>query len=148
MNKGQFFLLQLYHKRDASLTMHTHWDSAGPVWGSRYDLLGRVPVIIAPIKNEDVFNGRVIGLARDMTRPLKEQILQSYTEAGKDFDRDIDDLAEDMSSRWMFKKKDPNREWQPYANKFLTKTEKDILTENWDSTRLQGIYHGSMRPKV
>ena len=140
LNKGKFFLLQLYHARDADLTLHAYWGKAGPIWGSRFDPLRRCPIIVMPLETEDVFSGKVLKHVKDMFRPIKERALEVAREAGREFDAEIDDLAEGMADRIMWNRHRADRDWEPLPDKFLTKEDKDIITGNVDNDRLKDFY--------
>ena len=148
LNKGSFFLLQLYHARDAALTMYCPWEDAGPVWGSRYDPLRRVPVIIQPMTTEEVCSGEVIRLLRKMMNSnITKDAVDSRAEAGKQFQQEVDDVAEASGERARHARKKLDHA-VPYAKKFLTQEEKDMLSGDCDNDRLSDIYLNSTKPAV
>ena len=145
----EFWVLQLYQKRDSDLTMYCPWDRAGPVQGSYFDPQRRVPVMLCPVSARDVFSGKVKTLVKEMLQPITQQILESRDEAGKALRDDIDDMSEGWAEYLMHRKKDPNRDWKPMPDKDLTKEDKNVLTGDHDADeRLMNFYHRTQTPAV
>ena len=132
LNKGSFFLLQLYHRRDAERTLHFAWESSGPIWGSRYDPLQRVPFVMQPLSNEEVFTGEVLQIVREMMVPLKERLHSAMKEEGKVLDAEMDDLAGEMGEQMYWNSKRHDAELTCLPDKMIAQSDKDIATGDVD----------------
>jgi len=125
LNKGSFFLLQLYHPRDAERTLHFAWDSAGPIWGSRFDPLRRVPFIMRPLTKEEVFSGQVLQIVREMMMPLKERIYSGLEREGRELEEGLNDLCGSAGEKmyWDSKRLDHA---VPLADKFISEEDRAL----------------------
>jgi hypothetical protein len=131
LNPGQFVVLQLYHQRDAAQTLLQHWNNRGPVFGTKFDPLQRVPIMVKAVPTQAVFDGSVITLLREWIQPLKPRLDEAEAEATSNLDRQYTDMARERVSRMHHA---ANRTGatrpKPVARKFLTKRDRDILSGN------------------
>lgn len=99
LNKGQFALLQLYHRRDAERTYYGDpWNDRGPVFGRPYDRLMRVPIMLHLIHPQDVFSGKVIFDVKRWMMPIRERVELAAVERGKAYQDELDNLAGEIGS--------------------------------------------------
>jgi len=132
LNKGAFFLLQLYHVRDAELTMLFPWDRAGPIWGSSFDPLQRVPIIVCPLETQAVFDGSVLKLVKDMSENITTRMRRAINEEAQGFQDKIDEMADEWGDYLYYKRHRHDGNWSSDAKKFLTKEDKDMMSGDYD----------------
>lgn len=146
LNAGQFVVLQLYHQRDAKRTLLHPWNDQGPIFGSRFDPLQRVPIMVKSVTNEDVFSGRVLDLLKEWITPLKQRIDETEAETSRDLDRKYSDMArEHVSHLHHAAMKTGATRPKPVAKKYLTKREKDLLSGNVEK-KMPQVGLGDARP--
>ena len=146
LNPGQFVVLQLYHQRDAKRTLLQHWDHRGPVFGSYFDPLQRVPIMVKSVANEDVFSGAVLDHLKEWCQPLKPRLDECEAEANKTLDSKYTDMAhERISHMHHAANKTGATRPRPVARKFLTKADKNILMGNIEK-KMPKVGLGDARP--
>ena len=146
LNPGQFVVLQLYHQSDAKKTMLQLWNKAGPVYGSYFDPLQRIPVRTFAVTPEEVFYGTVLDKLKEALQPIKERIDLSELEASKTLDAKYTDMARERVSymRHAANKTGATRP-KPVAKKFLTKREKALLSGDFEK-KMPKVGLGDARP--
>lgn len=127
LNKGSFALIQLYHQRDASRTFFTPWNATGPVFGTDYDRLARVPVYLADIEPQDVFSGACIPLIRRWMRPLKERVVEAQVAKGREYESSNQDLAEAQTDYMLWHASKSDMSDRTVTNSDLTAHDKAVL---------------------
>ena len=132
LNKGFFYLLQLYHKRDVlKNALAAEW-THGPVYGSPYDINVRTPVMIAKLSHDDIFKGLILEKLRYWMIPMQRRTRDSALEAGKAYAAKVHDLAEGQADFMLWHN---SKTWQnATTNRTTTFTD---LTEH-DKAVLRG----------
>ena len=136
---GSFFLLQLLHKRASQIEFNEPWEQRGPVYGKPYDLLRRVPYIMAgPFKmsrfrdaqGETYWTwGSLVKTVRRLLTPAYERTVESAKQYNNEVDNQIHDLACEMGSRLYHQAHQTgSAQRRDLAKKFVTKEDKEILT--------------------
>lgn len=146
LNKGCFALIQLYHSRDHARTYFTPWhtvDNRGPVYGSRFDPLARFPIYLADIEPADVFSGACLPAIKRWMRPMKERYMESAKEKGKQYEAEVQDMAEGAADYMLWSANKPdstsdrtvtNAEVTEYDKAVLRGEVKKDLTEAFTNT--------------
>jgi hypothetical protein len=128
---GAYALLDLYPQRLSRMTFALHWDDMGPVYGSPYDRLARVPIVKAWVTPAELFSGDVIPMLRRMITPLKDRVRERNVQVLRERAAWKKDKSAQMAEqmRWQAQKSydKPNA----FAKKHLTKAEKSILDGTW-----------------
>lgn len=135
LNAGTFMLLELVQSRRRNATFRTAWDDRGPIYGSAFDRLMMVPLMVYDIAPEDVFSGAVVSLLRRWMTPIKPRLEQTEKQQRAETRAEIREMAEAAGSEMYWKAQrgldDGAVPIRP-ANKFLTQKEKDLLTGDWE----------------
>jgi len=123
-----FALIQLYHTRDSERTFFgDFWRGRGPVFGHSYDPLQKVPMLIAHVKPEEVFSGKVIPMVRRWLTPIKERTMASARKKGHEYQSQLNDLAEAGGDRLYWQAQRGTSSSTQIANKFVTEDDKALL---------------------
>jgi hypothetical protein len=139
LNKGQFYIVKLFHPRDSARSHHGSWDSAGPVFGTYYDPLQRIPHIITPVTKQSVCNGAAIRMARDLLAPWEVPHIQSLEAADKQYIADRQDQAEAAGDYLWHKANRPDSGHTVLAKKFVDERQKKVLSGDYE--RPSDTYH-------
>ncbi len=135
LNKGFFYVLQLYHKRDAERSaLSAPWKSEyGPIFGAPFDINSRVPMMVAKIEDaRRVFSGSIIDDLKFWMVPASRRARESAKEAGKKYKSAVHELAEEAADYMLWHN---SKNWQNQSSKrWLTN---DDLTEE-DKAVLRG----------
>jgi hypothetical protein len=124
LNKGMFAVLDLYPKRLADRTFKTLWGDRGPVFGSYYDPLERIPVWISNIAPEDVFSGAVIGIIKRYCEDIQERLDRTWREEQEQQRKMKKELAGEVGSYMYWQSKRESNATNTLPQKFVTQEEK------------------------
>jgi hypothetical protein len=135
LNQGSFMLLELVRVRVADRTFRTPWGDRGPVYGSDYDRLTQVPLMIYDVSPEDVFSGRVVVLLRRWLLPINQRIAEQQLERERALRSRIKDIAGDMGSHLY---RQAQKSWEGgdirQARKFETPEDRARLNGDWEAS--------------
>lgn len=138
---GAFAVLDLYPRALAEQSFEAWWDDSGPVFGSSYDPLQRIPIIKKWYTPIQVFNGDVVGWVKHASRTDKqfaryirernERLIKERTDARKDM---AGELGEELYWRGQ-------RGTEPVP----TIPDKDVTAA--DKAKLDGSWEGNAAPE-
>ena len=124
-----FYFVQLIPKRVFEFEFNEPWGDLGPIYGSDYDPLERVPYMMAgPFHPKSEKWEDIIASLKDYFEPLNERLYKENRKKGEAYDDYVKDLAGEMGSYlyWRSKQTDAaQRRDIPY--KALTEEEKSVL---------------------
>lgn len=130
LNVGTFMILQLYHWRDAENTIRGFWNERGPIYGSNFDRLMFIPVMIERVTPMQVYQGTVISRVRELMKLVEQRIREQRLEKGKAYKSETRDRAEAMVDYMRYHNR---KNWQNQSSdrtrirQDLTQHEKDVL---------------------
>lgn len=135
INVGKYYLVQLYHWRDAEKSVRERWGERGPLFGKRYNPLMRVPIMIGEVPIEDVFGGKVIQTLRWWMKPIDQRIRESQLKASAQYDAKVSDAAGEQTDwlLWKSNQTDATRP-VPVAKKFMTDEDKKTLDGEYNQS--------------
>lgn len=127
--KAGFFFVQLIPKRLVDYEYNEPWNNQGPVYGSDYDHLERIPYKMAgPFHPRSESWEDVIASLKTMFEPLNDRLYKQNRAKGEAYDDWVKDLAGEMGSYLYWKSKQTGATTRtdiPY--KTLTEDEKSVL---------------------
>jgi hypothetical protein len=128
LNAGAFALLQLYPRAKMDEILYEPWGDKGPVFGSTWNNDKYYPAWLANFTKEQVFSGSFILDVRRWMRPLKERVVESAQELGREKQARMRDMAEEAGDR-MYHKAQKSLDRPPVlAKKFVSEEDKAILS--------------------
>lgn len=128
---GAYALLDLYPQRLARMSFQLHWDDMGPVYGSPYDRLQRVPIVKAWVSPTKLFNGDCVPMLRHMIMPLAKRIREANEKVLKEREAWRRNLAGEMAERMVWDAHHSPHSSKKVARKHLTRSEKESLSGAW-----------------
>lgn len=127
--KAGFYFIQLIPKQLVAYEMNQPWEDLGPIFGSDYDPLERVPYMMAgPFHPRKEKWAEVLQALKKMLEPFNDRIYKENRKLGEAYDDAVRDLAGEMGSYIYWQSKQTNaaqRRDIPY--KSLTEEEKAVL---------------------
>jgi hypothetical protein len=128
LNKGTFILIQLMHWRDAENSpMQSRWEGRfGPIFGSRYDLLMRVPMMVCKVSPEEVFSGKVLARLKYTMKPIRERLYEENLKKGQEYERTVTEQAEATADHMLWHN---SKNWQN-SSSIRTLTKEDVTEED------------------
>jgi hypothetical protein len=128
INVGKYYLVQLYHWRDAEQSVRERWNERGPLFGARFNPLMRIPIMIGEVSIADVFSGKVVHTLKWWMKPIDQRIRESQQKASLEYASKVGDVAEAQTDwlLWKSNQTDATRP-TPVAKKFMTEEDKKIL---------------------
>lgn len=126
LNKGSFAIIDLYPKRMADVTFKTLWGDRGPIFGSSYDPLQRVPVWIDNVSPEDVHSGKVVAIIKRFCTDIQERLNRTWQEEQESQRRDRREMAGEIGSYMHWDAKKSLHATNVIADKHITKAEKAV----------------------
>ena len=135
LNAGEFMLLELVAARKADRTFRSPWADSGPVYGSDYDRLSLVPMMVYDVSPEDVFSGRVVSLLKRWMSPIQERMDESHHARQKNWREQIHEMAEAAGDELYWKAQRGQTEGAPIvAKKHITPEEKARVNGDWQAS--------------
>ena len=131
---GRFALLDLYPAPLAARTLELRWDDMGPVYGSDYDRLARVPIVKGWFTPKEVFGGYVIPALRRMLTPLVDRVRKANEQHARDRKSERKDLAGQMGEELYWKAQRSSTPGPTIADKHITKEEKARVNGDWEAS--------------
>jgi hypothetical protein len=128
-------LLELVQVRRADATFRTPWADRGPIYGSQFDRLTQVPLMVYDVTSEDVFSGRVVHLLRRWQTPITQRVQETWEKRRKEDRSAIRSIAEEAGKEMYWRAHRDVHRPQVVAQKFVTEKEKSILTGEWEAKR-------------
>jgi len=125
--EGQFYLLQLFHRKDAEKTYSGYWNYRGPIFGKDFDRLTYTPITIAKLSHLDVYQGGVITKLKEWIIPIRKRIRENRETLGNLYDREATEISGAAGEELYWRAKKSIFGPQVVAKKFLTKEDKDVL---------------------
>jgi len=122
----RFAVLDLYPKRLADVTFKTLWEGRGPVFGSDYDHLQRIPIWIDEVSVEDVFSGKVTQIVKRLCKDIQERLNKTWQEEQESQRRTKKELAGAMGSHMYWNSQKSLNATNIIADKHISKAEKAI----------------------
>lgn len=143
-DEGTFMLLQLYHKTDVDKSISGLWPNEWPVYGSKYDKLDRIPVMVGMFSKEEVFSGECLVKLRHWMKPIRQRIIESALEKGQAYERQVQELAGEQGSflYWKAKRK-PEGGKKLVSKSDVTEEDKAVLR----GERMRNLREAFLPPK-
>ena len=127
-----FAILDLYPAHLAKTTFREHWDGKGPVFGSDYDRLARVPIWIAEVSPADVFSGAVIGTVKRFATPFKKRLEQSWRQRQAERKREFKERAGAQGEHFYWAARKSPHSGNVIAKKFVPSHERAICAGDFE----------------
>jgi hypothetical protein len=127
LNRGQFALLQLYRRHEASGALYEQWGDKGPIFGAPFDRDRYEPLWLANFTPEDVFALRFVPVVRRWMRPLRARLVESAQQRGLDYENEIKQLAGRIGDEMWWRSQRSTDTPIVVPKKFLTKEDKAVL---------------------
>lgn len=127
-----FAILDLYPAHLARRTFRELWDGKGPVFGSDYDRLQRVPIWIDEVSTEDVFSGAVVARVRRYATPLKQRLERSWKARQSERKREFRELAGAQGEHLYWSARKSPHSGKVLAQKFIPKRDKAICAGDFE----------------
>ena len=108
------------------------WGNRGPVFGSYFDRLRRVPVWVDNVDTSDVMSGRVAHLVRRWSTPLKKRLEDRHEATKREQADSVSNVAGEMGEEmyWRAQRSSEGGTGTHIPNKDLTQA--DWEKSNWD----------------
>lgn len=124
-------LIELWRVRERPTTIMGR-EFKGRIFGSKYDLLMRVPLAITTVPIEQAFSGEVINVVRRLTKNFAKRRMEALLEEGRRQEAELRSMAEEMGKEvyWQHKK-GVNGRGTIVPDEQITPFEKSVATGEW-----------------
>lgn len=128
---GRFALLDLYPAPLAARSFELHWEDRGPVYGSPYDAMMRVPIVKGWFHPQHVYSGELVRDLRRMRSSLVERVRKHNEKRIREEQARKKDLAGEAGEELYWNAQKSNHTGPIVAKKHLSKQEKAVLSGDW-----------------
>jgi hypothetical protein len=123
----EFALLEIYPRHEAKNKMYEPWDGRGPVFGPAFDPETHEALWLWTFTRHDLQTKAFVPLVKRWRTPLRQRMIESAKERGKQWDATIDGLAEEMGCDMYRRAQRSNHHGEVVAKKFLTTEERAVI---------------------
>lgn len=127
--EGGFYIVQLVKTRIAEYEYAPRWDGWGPIFGTDFDRMQRVPFAMAgPFHPRETAWGDVLKALKETLTPVAERRYKTNRAKGVAYDDAVKDLAGQMGQFLYWKSQQTGAASdKTQAQKFLTDEERAVL---------------------
>jgi len=130
--RRQFAIIDLYPQRLASQTYRERWGDNGPVFGTDYDRLARVPIWIDEVSPGEVFSGRVIRRVARYKTSLRDRARRAWSKRQAGRRHHLRESAGEQGQYLRWRANKSPHSGTTIADKHITKSEKAIAAGDYE----------------